>query len=84
MRERKGGSGRKPARRGPPPEATGRETDWYRELAARGTSVVVRTVAGESFRGPISEFDESMIVVESEGEGAVRIRTEAIRSIAED
>ena len=81
--DRRRGADRRGARRAPPPEATGREQVWYRELAERAARVVVATVDGESFEGAVRAFDEAAIVVVADDGRRVRVRTTAIRSIAE-
>jgi sRNA-binding regulator protein Hfq len=45
----------------PPPNETGQESSYLRMLAEKQTSVTVRLMGGEVFRGWVEYFDHNMI-----------------------
>ena len=71
-----------PVHRTPPPESTGFEERYLTGRAAAGTPIRVRLTDGESFEGPIREFDRDTIEIEHSGR-RIRLRKSMIRYIEE-
>jgi len=67
----------------PPPGDTGQEALYLRSLSDRQIVVVVKLRDGETVRGWIEYFDDSMLRLTREGEPNLFIYKHQIRSIAE-
>ena len=80
---RKAGGGRSPARRTPPPDATGLEAKYLEIMASSGASLIVVTSDGKKIRGVVREFDAELLTLDGEG-GPVVLRKSSIRYLYED
>jgi len=67
----------------PPPGDTGQEALYLRSLSDRQVVVVVKLRDGETVRGWIEYFDDSMVRLTREGSPNLFIYKHQIRSIAE-
>jgi host factor-I protein len=67
----------------PPPGETGQEALYLRSLSDRQVAVIVKLRDGETVRGWIEYFDDSMLRLTREGEPNLFIYKSQIRSIAE-
>jgi host factor-I protein len=67
----------------PPPGDTGQEALYLRSLSDRQVAVLVKLRDGETVRGWIEYFDDSMLRLTREGQPNLFIYKSQIRSIAE-
>ena len=67
----------------PPPGETGQEALYLRSLSDRQVIVSVKLRDGETVRGWIEYFDDSMLRLTREGQPNLFIYTHQIRSISE-
>ena len=67
----------------PPPGDTGQEALYLRSLSDRQVAVIVKLRDGETVRGWIEYFDDSMLRLTREGQPNLFIYKHQIRSIAE-
>ena len=67
----------------PPPGDTGQEALYHRSLSDRQVVVTVKLRDGESVRGWIEYFDDTMLRLTREGKPNLFIYKHQIRSIAE-
>jgi host factor-I protein len=67
----------------PPPGDTGQEALYLRSLSDRQVVVIVKLRDGETVRGWIEYFDDSMVRLTREGSPNLFIYKHQIRSIAE-
>jgi len=84
----KDGSGRgrrnPPARRTPPPDATGAEAKYLLQIKESGTPMVVSLTDGETVRGVIEYYDRDMIKINRDTGPNVFIRKSSIRYMYEE
>ena len=81
---RKAGGGRRAVeRRVRPPDATGREVEFFRKRIESGSALVIHLTNGETVRGTIERFDREMITVARDGGPEVVLRKQEIRYIEE-
>ena len=77
-------TGRGPVeRRVRPPDATGREAEFFRRRIESGSALVIHLANGETVLGTIERFDREMITVARDGEPEVVLRKQDIRYIEE-
>lgn len=67
----------------PPPGETGQEALYLRSLSDRRVAVVIKLRDGETVRGWIEYFDDSMVRLTREGHPNLFIYKHQIRSISE-
>ncbi len=67
----------------PPPGETGQEALYLRSLSDRQVAVVIKLRDGETVRGWIEYFDDSMVRLTREGRPNLFIYKHQIRSITE-
>jgi host factor-I protein len=67
----------------PPPGDTGQEALYLRSLSDRQVAVIVKLRDGETVRGWIEYFDDSMLRLTREGQPNLFIYKHQIRSITE-
>ena len=67
----------------PPPGETGQEALYLRSLSDRHVTVTVKLRDGETVRGWIEYFDDSMLRLTREGQPNLFIYKQQIRSISE-
>jgi host factor-I protein len=67
----------------PPPGETGQEALYLRSLSDRQVAVVIKLRDGETVRGWIEYFDDSMVRLTREGHPNLFIYKHQIRSITE-
>ena len=67
----------------PPPGETGQEALYLRSLSNRQVAVVIKLRDGETVRGWIEYFDDSMVRLTREGHPNLFIYKHQIRSITE-
>lgn len=74
---------RRPGRSSPPPEATGRERDFFGSAAQSGAMLTLVLCDGEQVRGTVAGADRNVIHLQPE-EGAERVLPKSeIRFISE-
>jgi hypothetical protein len=72
-----------PARRVPPPENTGLETQYLEALGRAGSPIRVRLQDGHELEGIVVEFDREILTIEPAVGEAVTIRKSDVRYIEE-
>jgi len=78
--------GERAQRRMPPPDATGREAEYFLDLKEAGTLVVSEMIDGTVFRGHVEYYDREMIKINrpaTVGPG-VFVRKKHVRCLYED
>lgn len=75
--------GRMPGRRVPPPAGTGKEAEFFSEVAQQGAEVVVTLIDGTIFSGTVQEHDRDQLILE-DSSGPIVIRKSEIRYVAEE
>ncbi len=68
----------------PPPDETGRESSYLKNLGDRKTIVTVRLLGGEAVRGWVEYYDQNMIRLTRENAANLFIYKHDILYIAED
>lgn len=71
-------------RRTPPPEATGRETEYLSRRKNERAPVVVELLSGEKVRGVIEYYDRDMIKLTRAGGANFFVPKADIRSISDE
>ena len=82
-KRRRGSRPAPPAKKAPPPEATGREARFIAKMKQEGAALRVHMRDGESFEGRIEYYDREMIKIIPDSGPTVFIRKEQIRLIEE-